>query len=110
MSRLLHVRQIGLPPVIKGRWDANENGIDALQLGKIRRGDELFAVDVLSNFLGGNVLDVALARIQLFDLDRIRIKAPNTVPAPGKSQEQGQSHIAAPHDADFEIRPLKVLR
>ena len=62
-SCLLDVTQIGFAALIKGRGNANQDGVALFELGKIRGGAEVAADDELLNLILGNVLDVGAAGI-----------------------------------------------
>ena len=55
----------------------------------------MLGANVLLDLGAGDVADVALAVIELFDLAGIGIEADDAVPGFGKAQSQRQAHVAA---------------
>ena len=70
----------------------------------------MLCIDVSFDFFGGNVLDVGLAGIQLFNLGLIEIESRDALSDVGKPEGERKSHVPAADNSDLDALIRKELR
>ena len=107
---LLDIGKIGFAPLIERRGHADHHGVHFRQAREIVGRREMLGANVLLNLGAGDVPDIALAVVELFDFAGIGVEADDAVPGFGKAQSQRQSHVAASDNSDFQLRSLEKFR
>src|SRR5260370_14984150 len=90
---LLDVAKIGLATLIERSGNTNQDGVGFLELGKIRCGAEVAAVDELLNLILLNVLYVRLAGVEHRDFGGIGIETSDPVAGFCQKQRPWESHL-----------------
>ena len=99
---ILYITQVRLAALVEGRGDADEDCVHFAKASEIGCRIEMLCIDVSSDFFGGNVLDVGLAGIQLFNLGLIEIESRDVLADVGKPERERKSHVAAADDSDLD--------
>ena len=85
---LLDIGKVGLVPLSSGVGTQITTASISAKPGEIAGRREMLGANVLLDSGAGDMSDIALALIELFDLAGIGIEADHTVPSFGKAQAQ----------------------
>ncbi len=107
---VLDVAQVGFAALVEGRGDADEDRVHFAKAGEIGCGVEMLGIDVSFDFFGGNVLDVGLAGVQLFNFGLIEVESRDALADVGKPERERKSHVTAADDSDLDALIRKELR
>ena len=100
------VAQVGFASFVERGGDADDDGVDFLQLCEISGSAEVLAVDELLDFGLWDVLDIRLARVEHRHLFRVGVKSGDLVARFGEAQSEGEADVSAANDADFKLAYL----
>ena len=107
---LFDVAQIRLAALVERSGDADQNGVHFLQTREIGGGVEALGLDVALNFFGGDVLDVGLAGVELFDFFVIEVEAGDALSDVRETQSERQADVTAADDADLDVSRREEFR
>jgi hypothetical protein len=100
LGRGLHVVQVGIAAIRKGRGNANEQTVGLGHALHIGRGDKLLGLDAIGNPFGRDMADVAFAGQKFFHLGGIYVKAHGAIAGGDKRADQRQAHVAQSNHAN----------
>ena len=106
---VLDVAQVRLAALVEGRGDADEDCVHFTKAGEIGCRIEMLCVDVSFDFFGGNVLNVGLAGIQLFNFGLIEVESRDALANVGKPECERKSHVPAADNSDLDALIRKKL-
>ncbi len=103
------IAQIGFAALIERRRHADKHRVHVGNPRKIIRGGEMSRCDILADLVDRDVLDVAFAAVELFNLHGIGVETGDAVPGFGKTQSQGKPHVSAADNSYFKLCSLEIL-
>ena len=104
---VLDVAEVRLAALVEGRGDADEDCVHFAKASEIGRGVEMFCIHMSFDFFSGNVLDVGLAGVQLFNFGLIEIESRDALADVGKPERERKSHVAAADNSDLLLQKLR---
>ena len=99
-GRGLHIGEIGLAMLRQGRRHADQDGIGLIQTVEIGGRLEASLFQDLRHLLGRDVLDVALAPVEMRDVGCIDVETQHLEPRLGGCQRQRQAHVTEADDTN----------
>lgn len=94
------VGDVGLAILVEGRGDANDDGINFLDTGKVNGGGEAAGRDLLLDGRGFNVLDVGIAGIAGGDLFIIDVEPEDLGAGAGELQAERKPDVTQADDGN----------
>ena len=101
--------QVWLALAREGRRERDENRVRLAQLVVVRRRGDEACVDERLQHLGGDVLDVALARVQLFDASGIDVHEQHLLAGVGERACEREADVAGADDGNVALHRLGIV-
>ena len=107
---LFHVGQVRLAPFVERGGDADEDRVHVGQAREIGGGGESGGVVPAANLVGGDVANVGLAGVELFDFRGVGVEAGDAVADFGEAESERQADVAAADDPDAKLLVREMFR
>src|SRR5579859_1302817 len=108
--RLFDVAEVRLPALVERCWNADDDGVRFLELGKIRGRAKVPGIDELLDFRLRDMLDVGFAGIEHRHFVRIRIETRDFMPRFRETQRQRKSNVSTADDGHLQLGALEEFR